>query len=54
MTSKESGQKGKSVLEDKQKFDQGDAAKEKLSHMGDKPKPSEQPQPGGATQTPEK
>ena len=40
MASKESGPKGKSVLEDKQKIDPGGVAEEKLAHMGDKPKPS--------------
>ena len=55
MASKESGPKGKSVLEDKQKIDPGGAAEEKLAHMGDKPKPSARPQPGGGgTQKPEK
>ena len=55
MAGKESGQKGKNVLEDKQKFDPGGAAEEKLAHMGDKPKPSAQPQTGGSgKQKPEK
>ena len=55
MASKESGPKGKSVLEDKQKFDPGGVAEEKLAHLGDKPKPSARPQPrGGARQKPKK
>src|SRR3982751_227622 len=38
---KESGDKDKSVLDDKQKFDKAGTAKEDVAHMGDKPKASE-------------
>jgi hypothetical protein len=55
MATKESGEKdGKSVLEDKQEFDENGMAKDKVAHMGDKPGSSEQARPGGETQKPEK
>ena len=53
MARKKSGKEGKSVLEDKQKFQQS-AAAEKLAHMGDKPATARRRPPGRKTDRPEK